>query len=87
MTDRTEGFRLNQDGIVVAVLPEFLHDKTATRGRTLVPHLLTATAPEPDVPTGNGKTHCLRVHVAQHENFIGIGILNNGRNKTFIFIL
>ncbi len=81
MTDGTEGFGGYQDGIPVAVQRHRTDDEAIAGGGTFVPELLSAAAVKPDFPAGEGLFQRFTVHVTEHEHFISIRVLDNGREK------
>lgn len=48
-----------------------------------MPELFAAAAVEPDFTAGQGEAEGLLIHIAEHEDFTGIGILNYGGDKPF----
>jgi len=87
MAYRTDGVCFHQDGIAVTVLPYLLDFEEITRCFTLVPHLLPAAAVKPDILTGEGSLYGFLIHIAQHQHFTGIGILDYRRDKPFFIKL
>ena len=47
-----------------------------------MPHFLTAAAVKPDIRPFNSEFDGFFIHITEHQNFAGIGILNNSRNQT-----
>ena len=47
-----------------------------------MPHFLPAAAIKPDIRPFNCKFERFFVHVTKHQDFAGIGVLNDGGNQT-----
>jgi hypothetical protein len=84
VTDRACGLSLYEKGIAIAILGDGLQSEEIARCFSLVPQLLPAAAIEPNVSSGQRALERFFTHVAQHQDFIGPGILGNGWNQAFI---
>ncbi len=83
MAGGSGGFGFHQDGVVLTVLPHLTYLEIVAGGLSFVPELLTATAVEPDIGAGDGAADSFLVHVGEHEDIAGFGVLDDGWNESF----
>ena len=83
VADGSGWVRFDEDDVVVTVLPDFPYLEVVTGGFTFVPEFLSAAAVEPDVGAGEGAADGFLVHVGEHEDIAGVGVLDDGWNESF----
>ena len=83
MTDGSEWVCFDENGIAVTVQPDFPNLEVVAGCFSFVPHFLATAAVEPDVGALEGAPDGFVVHVGEHECFTGVGVLDDGGNKSF----
>ena len=87
MAGRTHRFRLDKQGIILAVLVYFFHLEIIAGGCALVPDFLPAAAVEHRFAFFQRHFDGLGVHVAQHQHRPGVDVLDDGRYKPFVIVI
>ena len=85
MAGRTIWMNLYQEGIVVAVYLNAYQIEKVSRGLALGPKTVARTAPESNLLGLDGFIVCFLVHESQHQDILGYGVLDDGRNKSAHF--
>jgi len=87
MTDAgSEGFRLDQEGIAIAIGCDGLEKKEVAGAFALGPKLLARAAEKRDVARGERLVERFAIHVANHEDTFGISVLDNGRYQAILLV-
>src|SRR5262245_31967553 len=82
MAGRSERFDLNQNRVVVAIETHLDDLLKIPRRFTLVPKLLTASAPEMRLPLLERHSKRFLIHVCDRQHLARAGILEDGRNQS-----
>jgi len=77
VADGAGGIGLDEEGVVVAVVENLDDAKHIAGGLAFGPQLLAAPAEEGHQPGGKGLLYGLGIHIAQHQHFAGLGVLDN----------
>jgi len=78
VADGAGGFAFDEDGVAVAVFPDFADGDDAARGGAFVPEFPAAAAVEPGLAAVQCPSEGFLVHVGQHQDFAGVGVLGDG---------
>lgn len=78
MADGAAGFAFDEDGVAVAVFPDFADFDDVARGFAFVPEFFSAAAVEPGFAAGQGAAQGFFVHVGEHKDFAAVGVLGDG---------
>ena len=72
-----------KNGIIVTIEPDGADFLGVTRTFSLMPELVSASAPIVGLTCGTGFLPCFFIHIGQHKDFAACCVLCNGRNKAF----
>ena len=81
MTRRSLRLCLHKNGIVIAIDKEVLYQKKIPRSLSFRPEFIPGSAPKRNLLCFQGLLPRFFIHKSKHQNFMGLAILNNGRNK------
>jgi hypothetical protein len=82
---RAEGFDFDEEGVVVAIGGDFLDDEAVAGAFAFHPELVSGAAVEGDKAGGAGFFEGFGVHEADHQDAVGGGVLNYGREEAVEF--
>ena len=86
MAGRTDGVGLNQQGVAVAVGEHLAYVQEMAAGFAFGPELLTRTGKEGNATFRSRFAKGFAVHIAQHEDLKGSGILYDDRQKAICIL-
>ena len=84
MAGRSHLIDFNQNGIPIAIQCEGLHILGMSGSVSLAPVLLPGPRPERDATSHQGASYGFVVHVADHQHFFGVELLDDGCHQSFI---
>lgn len=81
MAGGARGAYADEEGVVVAIVFDAHDVKEIARGFAFCPKALLGTREECDATFGLGFIESLLVHIAQHEDLVGDGVLDDGGDE------
>jgi hypothetical protein len=84
MTGRSDLVRQDQQGVSIAIEPDFAHVLNVAGGFPFLPQLSARAAPEMDEPGLKGFGEGLAIHIRQREHLSSRGVLDDGRDEAVL---
>ena len=86
MTNGSSWIDFDKKGIVIAIVEDFDYTKDVARSFAFSPKAVTSAAPEGDETCLDSFFVGFAIHKAEHKDFIGHSILNDGGDQALEFV-
>jgi hypothetical protein len=87
VADGAYGFGFDQEGVVFAVFIDFFDFDKVALSFAFMPHFLAAAAEKPDIRPFQREFEGFFVHVAEHQDFVGVDVLDDGGDEAFRIVV